>query len=79
MPEFPDYTRTTESQDLLLDVVLCQELDDVVCPSCGSLFLMHVCHANPVKGKGMAEAKPKIKGISANLMVVDEIQTFGEL
>jgi uncharacterized OB-fold protein len=76
MPDLPDYMRLNESQESLFAMLRSQRLEGAVCPSCGSLFVLHICHANPGKGKGMAEAKPrprKIKGVSASYMVLDDM------
>ena len=64
------------SQSNLLGYIQNQILDAGACPACGSLFLLHLCHANPVRGKGLKEAKPKIQGLRADRVILDEIDNF---
>lgn len=62
------------SQSNLLGYIQNQILDAGACPACGSLFALHLCHANPVRGKGLREAKPPtIKGLRADRVILDEM------
>lgn len=79
MAVFPDYLRIKESQESLLVFIRQQTANAGACPACGSLFLLHICHADPRKGDPAPKAKPKMKGLRADLVVLDEITDWDEM